>query len=162
MAKSRKIGIIVYSGTGNTYLVAEKLKEKLDNMGNATSLERLVVTGGYNPNTQSGPVRFENTPDLSGFDAVVFAGPVQAFSLSPVMSSYLSRVTGLKGKTTALLTTEAFPYSWLGGAQAIAKMKKLCLGKGAHVTGFGIVNWMRKDRLQRMATTVEKLAAAIG
>ncbi len=41
-----KIGIIVYSQTGNTFSVAEKLKAKLTAAGHNVNIERLTTVGG--------------------------------------------------------------------------------------------------------------------
>lgn len=40
----------------------------------------------------------KSAPDVSGYDAVIFASPVQAFSLAPVMKLYLSKLPSLAGK----------------------------------------------------------------
>ena len=39
------IGIILYSETGNTYSVSQKLKEKLVKAGHSVNMERLKVIG---------------------------------------------------------------------------------------------------------------------
>jgi len=150
------IGMIVYSQTGNTHSVAVKLEEKLTAAGHSVNLERLQVVGGYESGTKD--IQFETLPDVGQYDALVLGSPVEAFSLSPVMASYLKQVASLQNKKVAFLVTEAFPYPWLGGNRAVRQMKRACESKGATVCGSGIVNWMKKRRDQQIVEVVDRLS----
>jgi len=152
------IGIIIYSQTGNTRSVAQRVCEKLAAAGHRATLEEIKVSGAVHPGSKS--FRFDACPDPGRYDAVVFGAQVMAFSLSPVMNGYLCQVASLQGKKAALLVTEAFPYAWMGGTRAINRMRKLCASKGAIVRGAAIVNWMNKKRPAMIADAVEKLGAA--
>jgi flavodoxin len=151
-----KIGIIVYSRTGNTQSVAEKLKEKLAAGGHSVEIARVVPEDGVQP-VQRNPA-LKTRPAVDAYEALVFGSPVQAFSLAQVTDSYLSQLDSLAGKKVALLVTEALPYPWMGGNRAVSRMKKLAASKGAEVLGFGIVNWSRRDREQRISRVVDDLA----
>ena len=150
------IGMIVYSQTGNTHSVAVKLEEKLSAAGHSVNLERLQVVGGYEQGAKD--IQFETLPDLGRYDALVFGSPVQAFSLAPVMASYLKQVGSLQNKRVAFLVTQAFPYPWLGGNRAVRHMKRACVSKGATVCGSGIVNWMKSRRDQQIVEVVDRLS----
>ena len=150
------IGMIVYSQTGNTHSVAVKLEEKLSAAGHSVNLERLQVVGGYEQGAKD--IQFETLPDLGRYDALVFGSPVQAFSLAPVMDSYLKQVGSLQNKRVAFLVTQAFPYPWLGGNRAVRHMKRACVSKGATVCGSGIVNWMKSRRDQQIVEVVDRLS----
>jgi len=150
------IGIIVYSQTGNTLSVAEKLKEKLAAAGHTASLEKVTVAGGRKPGDKS--FQLEAQPDPGSYDAVVFGSAVEAFSLSPVLSAYLKKVGSLQGKKVACLVTQAFPYPWMGGNRAIRQMRKLCQSKGAAVSGSGIVNWAKWRREKTTAKAVARFS----
>ncbi len=150
------IGIIVFSGTGNTLSVAQKLKEKLSSIGHTAVLEQIKVSG-YNPR-KIGNFQFTDVPDAGRYDAIVFTAPVQAFSLSPVMKKYFERSGSLKGKKAACLVTQYFPFSWMGGRQAIGWMKNFCVSKGIEVLGTGIVNWSKKDRDHQIVEVVDRLS----
>ena len=150
------IGMIIHSQTGNTHSVALKLKEKLSAAGHAVNLARLKVVGGYKPGTKD--VRFETLPNAGQYDALVFGAPVEAFSLSPVMASYLKQIASLQNKKVAFLVTQAFPYPWLGGNRAIRQMKKICESKGATVCGSGVVNWMNPRRDQQITEVTDRLS----
>lgn len=153
-----KIGIIVHSHTGNTYSVVERLREKLKASGHVVNVERLVLVGGEPTNIKDmAKIRLETLPDLSKYDALVFAGPVRGASISPVLSFYLAQISSLKSKKVACLVTEAFPYPWMGGNQTIAKMKKICESKDGVVCGTGIVNWMGRNREKKIENVVEDL-----
>jgi len=150
------IGIIVYSQTGNTLSVAEKLREKLTAAGHTASLEKVTVAGGRKPGDKS--FQLETKPDPETYEAVVFGSAVEAFSLSPVLTAYLKQVGSLEGKKVACLVTQFFPYPWMGGNRAIRQMRKLCQSKGATVAGSGVVNWAKFRRDKTTAKAVDRLS----
>ena len=153
-----KIGIIIYSHTGNTYSVALKLKNKLSAAGHSVNMERLKITGEYQPGMKN--FQIKTKPKLDTYDALVFGSPVMAFSLNPVMKSYLPQIASLQNKKVALLVTEFFPYKWMGGNRAVGKMTKICQSKGAEVCGSGVVNWAgARRREKKIKEVVEKLSS---
>jgi NAD(P)H dehydrogenase (quinone) len=149
-----KIGILVYSQTGNTFSVAQKLKEKLVAAGHAVNIERLTTVGGV---TDANKAKIEKLPDLSGYDALVFAGPVQAFSLSRVMAAYMNQLPPLNNKKAVLFVTKGLPLAWTGGSRAIAALKKGVETRGGKVCATGIIVW-NKGRDRQIADVVEKLS----
>ena len=151
-----KIGIIVYSQTGNTLSVATKLKENLSAAGHSATLDEVRVAGERKPGVRK--FRLEKLPYVEPYDVLVFGAAVEAFSLSAVMRSYLERIASLKDKKVACLVTQALPYPWLGGNHAVRQMRRLCESKGATVCGSGIVNWMRSRRDERIAAVVDRLS----
>jgi len=150
------IGIILYSETGNTYSVSQKLKEKIIKAGHSVNIERLKVIGKVHPSTKD--VKFESLPDIEPYDALVFGSPVQAFSLSSAMTAYLSQIKSLLDKKVAFLVTQFFPFPWLGGNRTIGQMKKICESKGATICGAAVVNWSKPSREKQIAEMVEKLS----
>src|SRR4030042_4883233 len=117
-----KIGIIVFSKTGNTYSVANKLMEKLLQKKHSVKVERLEPKGEVHPGIKN--VELKNTPDIKGFDIVILASPVWAFSLSPVLKTYMNMLPSLENKKVICFVTMAFPFAFLGGNNAIAQMIK--------------------------------------
>ena len=150
-----KIGIIVYSQTGNTLSVATKLAESLSAAGHSAVLEQVKVVGERKPGTKD--FKLETLPSVDPYDVLVFGSAVEAFSLSPVMRGYLGQIASLQKKRVACLVTQAFPYPWLGGNRAVRQMRRLCESKGATVCGSGVVNWMRSRREERIAGVVDRL-----
>jgi len=151
-----KIGIIVYSQTGNTLSVATKLKESLSAAGHSPILEQVKVAGGRKPGARD--FKLETLPRAEPYDVLLFGAAVQGFALSPVMTSYLERIPSLKDKKVACLITQGFPYPWLGGNRAVRQMRRICESKGATVSGSGVVNWMGSRREERIAEVVDRLA----
>ncbi len=154
-----KIGIIVHSNSGNTYSVAEKLKNKLVADGHSVDLKKIEPVGGENTNEANiSKITFDHQPNVSGYDAIVFCAPVRAFSISPVLSSYLAKITTLKNQKVDLFVTQSFPYPWMGGKHAISQMKSICEQKGAIVGTTGIVNWKNKRREIMIDDIIDKLS----
>lgn len=154
-----KIGIVVYSQTGNTYSVAQRLAEKLASKGHDARIERIKPLG-TDP-ASKGPIRFEALPDLSEFDRVIFASPVQAFSLAPVMKAYLTQIGSIKDKKAACFVTQQFKNPWMGGNSAVKTMQKLCAEKGGHIADTGVVNWSNPRREEMIIDVVERLSSAL-
>jgi len=150
------IGVILYSQTGNTYSVSLKLKEKLITAGYSVDIERLKIVGEVRSGIKG--IKFEKLPDAEPYDALVFGSPVQAFSLSSVMASYLTQIASLQDKKVAFLVTQFFPFPWMGGNRTVGQMKKICESKGAVVCGAEIVNWSNPSREKRITEVVEKLS----
>ncbi len=153
-----KIGIIVHSQTGNTYSVAEKFKERLVAAGHSANIERIAPAGG----DQERPVRLAKLPDLSGYDAFVFAAPVQAFSLSAVMGAYLKQLPDIKGKKAVCFVTKGLSFKWMGGKQAVSQIKKGVEAKGGTIVDSGMIHWGSKSREQDIAEMVDRLSKAFG
>ncbi|MFA9380701.1 MAG: flavodoxin family protein, partial [Acetanaerobacterium sp.] len=109
------IGIIVYSQTGNTFSVAQKLALRLSDAGHTASIIA-VETAGEVPPAQRPTLK--EIPDVSGYDAVVFGSPVHAFSLSPAMTVCMEQIASLSGKRTGLFVTQQLPFAWMGGNRA--------------------------------------------
>ena len=149
------IGIILYSQTGNTLSVAQKLQEKLAAAGHTVTLEQIEVVGEAAPGQA---VQFKTAPDAAPYEALVLGGPVQAFSLNPVTQEYLKQCAPLQGKSVVCLVTQAFPFPWLGGNRAVHQIRRLCEAKGATVRGSGIVNWMKKSRDEQIVEVTDKLS----
>lgn len=154
------IGIIYYSQTGNTRSVAEKLQQRIASAGHTAALEEITISGS----TPAQPGKFElkNIPSPSGYDAVIFGAPVQAFSLNPVMKAYMEQLPDMTGKKTACFVTKQIPILWTGGTGAIARMKNACESRGAKVAGTGIVVWAGKKREQSIKRCVEEISAFFG
>lgn len=152
-----KIGIIVHSHTGNTLSVAEKLKEKFLSAGHSVSLHRVSAHNPEETNVQK--IQLNERPEIRSYDVLLFGAPVNAFSLSPVMQSYLSAIESLKSKKVACFMTQSFPFPWMGGNRSLKQMTDICQSKGAHPYEIGIVNWTKMPKLEkRINTVVEKLS----
>ncbi len=152
------IGIFVYSKTGHTLLVAEKLQVVLLQKGHMVALQSVHASneGEMDP----AKVLLSNPPSTEGYDLVVFAGPVNGGRLAIVMEAFLHNLPSLQGKLLAGFVTQAFPFPSLGGNQTIAGMERLLQAKGGRLSATGIVNWMFPGKRNALiAQTIEKIAA---
>ena len=149
------VGIIIFSRTGNTLSVAEKIRDACLAQGHTAVIKR--VNAENEDSNSRLPVQLKNTPDPLRFDAVVFGAPVQGFSLSPIMKAYLAQLPQFKGKKVACFVTQHLPKPWMGGNQAIGQMRNLCQSRGADIFMTGIVNWTSKSREDQIAGVVSKL-----
>jgi len=157
--ETMKIGMIVYSQTGNTLGVAEKVRDELVKKGHEVVIERVLTEGG-DPK-DSAPIRLTAAPDPNGYDAVVFASPVQAFSLAQGMKLYFQQRSKIDASRVCCFVTQHFPKPWMGGNHAIRQMREYCRAAGATVTGTGVVNWTNKSRDAQMETVVRTLTSAL-
>lgn len=153
-----KIGIIVYSKTGNTLSVAERIRETLTENGHSVTLER------FNAETlpqSSTPVRLTATPDPNGYDALILGAPVQAFSLDPAMSMYLAQTGEIKLVPTLCFVTQHLKKTWMGGNHAMKQLLALLRKNGISAASMGIVNWSSENREAQIAMIVQHCADAL-
>lgn len=153
-----KIGLIVYSQSGNTLQVAQKLKAALIAAGHDATLENVAVAPS-NPKDMAPPV-LVNAPDPTGYDMLYFGSPVQAFSLAAAMAAYLSQLPTLGGKRVACFVTQSLPYAWMGGNRALRQMAAAVAQKGGEALPVGIVHWSSRARAAQIDALVNELAAA--
>jgi flavodoxin len=155
-----KIGIIVYSNTGNTLGVANRMKEKLLAEGHAVTLER-VIAANSNPSPTE-QIKLTSIPDVSPYDVVIFGSPVQGLSLAPVMKTYMSQLPPLKGRKAGFFVTQQFPFPWMGGNHAIRQAQQICKGKGADLYAAGDVNWSSKKREDLIRSVITNTVSYVG
>ncbi len=151
-----KIGIILHSHTGNTLSVGERLKDSLLAKGHSVQLER-VIAENEDPQAK-GAIRLKNVPDISVYDYVIFGAPVRAFSLSPVMTAYLSQLQLMNGKKIACYVTQHFSKPWMGGSRALKQMGSIISQKGGMVIDTGDVNWTNKIREEQIKDVLKRLS----
>jgi menaquinone-dependent protoporphyrinogen IX oxidase len=157
------IGIIVYSQTGNTLTVAQRMKETLEAAGHTAEIRPVTVEAVGNPNPTS-PVTLKDAPGFAGLDAVIFGAPVQAFSLCRAMTQYLKQIPDIKTLPVACYVLQGLPKKWMGGNRAYRTLRKLCLAKGADPIRIGHVHWGAKERDKQIADTISgalKFAATV-
>jgi flavodoxin len=153
-----KIGIIVHSKTGHTLSVAERLKEKLTAAGHPAGIERITPVDENERRLEN--VKFERPPDLSQYEAFVFAAPVHAFSVSRAMEAYIGRLPALNGKKAACFVTKSLPFKWTGGNKAISVMKNGIEAKGGKVVATDIICWGGAGREKEISELLEKFCKA--
>ena len=143
-----KIGIVVYSQTGNTLSVAQKLYDRNTTCGNQVSI--LKVTAFNEQEGELSKIGLKDIPDIENFDALIFGSPVHGFSLAPVMMAYLLQLPTLSDKKVACFVTQGLPKAWMGGNRSLKQMVDICTKKGAKIESKGIVNWPKPEKRAEM------------
>ncbi|HNX14116.1 MAG TPA: flavodoxin [Oscillospiraceae bacterium] len=138
------IGIFVYSQTGNTLSVAQKLEGTLRSIGHMVAIKNVKAVDDHPSSDASRKV--ETPPDISNFDTVIFAAPVQAFSLARPMKVFLAQIASLSGKKVYGFVTQGLKKPWLGGNRAIREITAACNLKGAELLASGIICWNSDTR----------------
>jgi len=153
------VGIIIYSQTGNTLSVAEKLRDAMIKAGHAVTIDPVALV---EPRSREHPeFALAQAPDPAPYDVVVLASYVEAFSLNPVMTRAMQEIGSLESKRVLGLITQAFPYRWMGGNRALKQMAKAARAKGGEIETSAVVNWMNKAREQQIVQAVETLSGAL-
>ncbi|MDA3931893.1 MAG: flavodoxin [Tenericutes bacterium] len=139
-----KKAIIYYSKTGNTESVVKKFE----------NVDLLEVKSESNDPYQK-KVNLTETPDIKGYEHIIFASPVHAFQNCRVMQAYLNQLEDLKGITIDTFVTHQFRFSWLGGLQALKQMRKTIESKGGEVRYHKSINWKSHKREQDIQEMIE-------
>jgi flavodoxin len=151
-----KIGIIVYSQSGHTLAVSERLQEALSAAGHSVDLERLEAVEPAAMGATD--LSLKTRPSIDGYEALVLGTGVRGGLPAPPMAAYLEQLPSLEGVRVACLATGFFPAQW-GRNQTLAKMAEICASRGATVCGSGSVRWPSLRRKRRIAEVVSELAA---
>jgi flavodoxin len=151
-----KIGVIVYSQSGHTLRVARALETALSEAGHDVTLEPIEPVGLTKPGLTDIPL--QATPELAGYDALVFGTPTWGGAMASPMATYLAQLDTLADKPVACLVTGIFPADW-GRNQNLAQMKETLEGLDATVVGTGSVGWLSFRRKRQIAETVAQLSS---
>jgi NAD(P)H dehydrogenase (quinone) len=152
-----KTAVVVFSQTGNTKSVAEKLKTKLEAEGHEVKIEDIIPKGETHPGIKN--IEFERAPQLKEYEGLIFASPVQAFSAASAMRFYLAQLEdgALEGKKTACLLTKHLPGKWTGGTRAVRQIGRLLRTKGSQLSHSEIIVWSGKKREEKIWEALENL-----
>ena len=153
-----KVGIIVYSKTGNTFAVAEKIRNALQTIGVEVTLERFMAETSEGSNR---PIGLTYKPLCSGFDALIFGAPVQAFSLDPAMKMYFNEIFDLDKVPTGFFITEHLKKAWMGGNQATRQLTTLLKQRGIIPINLGLVNWSSERKESQIDLIIQSCVKMI-
>ena len=138
-----KIAVVIYSYTGNSFSIGQKIVHFLQLHNHQAKLIRVNVTDDQPSKTD---VQFGEIESIEPFDTIIFGSPVRAFSLAPAMVKYLQQIDSLSGKSVSCFVTKQLTFSWTGGTSALKKMVSLCKEKGADINKTGIIQWSSRNR----------------
>ncbi len=152
-----KIGIILYSCSGNTLSVGEGLKQVLLNKGYEVRLERIKAID-EDPKSRNS-IQLSEIPDVTRYDEIILGAPVRAFSLNPIMKVYLRNLPDLHGKKISCFVTEHFSYAWMGGNHALKQIKRMVHDKNGNITNIGVVNWSNTMRETQINDIIRRFSS---
>lgn len=129
-----KICIIYYSKSGNTKLIAEKIKTSLENEQCQVDLIEIepvkhpgFLKAGYSAVKQKAMPIKNTTTDLSQYDRLIFGSPLWAGNPAPYIKSFIAVATGLEGKTCNFyLTCAGDPERQPGGFDVLRENLQIC------------------------------------
>jgi flavodoxin len=138
-----KIGIIYYSITGNTRLVAQKLFNSFVIKNLDVQLLEIKTTSN---DTKQTHVEFVEKPAVVDFDTLIIGSPVHGFMPSVAVKQYLEELDDLSNKKVILFVTHYFPFAWMGGNSSLKNMERLVLRKNGLVVQKFSINWTSRKR----------------
>lgn len=142
-----KVGIFVYSQTNNTLGVAVRLQDKLSKTGNEVVLNKLEFDKKKND--------IVNMPEISGYDLLIFASPVQAFTLAVPMKKFLKKIEKMEKQRVVFFITQGLKRAFFGGNRAISILEKKITSKGGEPFGLGIIHWGSEDRETQIKNLID-------
>ncbi len=131
------IGVIYYSVTGMTEEFASRIANGL--IKEKHHVELIKIKTNIEVTGPGRKFNVLNAVDCSGFDFVLFGGPVWAFSACPVVLESIRISKGLSGKKFIPFATMGFPFIFLGGKHAIDQTGRVAKEMGAEVVQNGVV-----------------------
>jgi menaquinone-dependent protoporphyrinogen IX oxidase len=150
-----EIGVVVYSHTGHTAKLAERLVPRLEALGWGVTVLPLAPAAEFSMNVERTPLA--SLPEIAPFDVVVVGTPVHGGRMSAPVRTFLGQSPLLAGKPVAFLLTHFFPRQW-GAVQTIDEMAVLCDDAGATVLDSADVAWLGLGRRRRMDRAAADLA----
>ncbi|HPJ01698.1 MAG TPA: flavodoxin [Candidatus Limiplasma sp.] len=150
------IGIILYSETGNTLAVAQRVADTLQAAGHTAEIRQVTI---LSRDKADAPVVLKTAPTVEGFDLLIFAAPVQAFSLCRAMTQYLKQLKTVPSVPIGCYVTQGLPKKWMGGNRAYNTMRSLLMSHGAmEPVRLGHVHWKSSEREEQIAQLVSATA----
>jgi len=147
-----KVTIILYSETRNTFSVVEKLQSKFKKDGHLVDIIELKV---YDIKKNK---KLLSHPDITPCDLLIFASPVQAFSVAVPMQEYMKNMNIPLNQKVNLLITQHFKKRWLGGNRALKQMRKYLSRFQANIEKEVDIHWSRNDRKTQIEAAVKELS----
>lgn len=153
-----KIGIIVYSRSGHTELVADRISEKLSDAGHDVEIKRLEPLEPVKVSVRQAVLK--SIPAIRGYDILIIGSPVQGGAPAAPVLEFLNRVPSMKEKRTVIFATHFFRREW-GAVQSLAILKDLCESKGARILSLEDIRWFAFDRNQEIDWLGDRISSLI-
>lgn len=143
-----KLGIIVYSESGHTLSVVNKIEESL--IQNHVEVKKMIL----NFTVEKGTRMLVQPPKLESCEAYIIASPIQGFQLAKPMSDYLVQNPLPKDAKIGILLTEYFKVMFLGGNYSL-KQAKATIDVSSHkLVVEKVIHWSSKKREEQIKEAV--------
>lgn len=152
------VGIIIHSETGNTLSVGERIRDALIINGHEVNIERFSLTNEKPEEYGTGSI---GNVHLAKYDRLIVGAPVNGFSLSKAMQSYVSQLPNQAGLKTCCFVTQYFPKPWMGGNRAVQQFVQLCSAKSLSIQQTGVINWSAKSRKNQIKKLIDKITESM-
>ncbi|MDR3048468.1 MAG: hypothetical protein LBV16_01285 [Elusimicrobiota bacterium] len=155
--KFKKSLIAYYSFSGNTAIMAEKIKEIVD--GDLFEIKHLKKPSLLSLYINAGKKKFFNVkakidldplPDISAYDSIFIGAPVYAWTIPDILASFLSS-NDFKGKKTISFATYG------GGAGKFFDDFKKTIKNASVIDGIAIKNVKASDFAQKINLWLESI-----
>jgi flavodoxin len=154
------IGIFIHSQSGHSSTFGMAVTRKLREKGHEVDIGLMKPAGRVHPRQKR--VEFhDDSPDMSSYDAVVFGGPVWAFTASPVVVSFIKEIPDLKGKKALCFTTSGFPTAISGAKGGLKTLSTLLEEIGATVLEGEPLFWGLWCGAKKMDAAAERICGRL-
>lgn len=145
------IAIVYFSLTGHTKTFVNHLAVAYK--GNIEVFE-LEPREKFNSSEIKAPLN--SIPDVSPFDTVLLASPVNGGRMSAPMMSFLEDTKNFSGKKIILLATHFFPAKW-GCDQMFQQIQSMVESRGGIITATSEICWTSLFRKKEISDRVQRL-----
>lgn len=150
----KRIKMILFSQTGNTMRVGERIAEKLTSAGFQVDIARLEPKERLN--FKADVASTKEIPSVDGYDVILLGTPVHGGRMSAPMRYFLEQTPSLQKIPYILFLTHFFRRGW-GVIQTIQELRKLCDGKGGKFLHATDVQWFSLFRKQAILQAAEEI-----
>ena len=153
-----KIGIVVYSQTGHILSIAESLKELLNHKGHEAVIDRIEIAPPFDEERAVlANATLSHIPNTDDYEGIIFASPVQGFSLARIMPPYFSHVGSLNDKRIAHFIAHHLP-PFFGGNKGSKHLSRLIRNKEGESLGNFKVKWSDENKDETISIGIVKLS----
>lgn len=147
-----KVNMVLYSHTGHTMRVGERISQVLHSNGIEVLINRLETVERLN--FQALSVRTKEIPLIEGYDVIILGTPVHGGRMSAPLRFFIDETPSFENIPFIVFATHLFRRGW-GGTQTIQSVRKLCEGKGGIFLGAADVKWLSFFRGQEITRAVD-------
>jgi len=154
------VAIVIYSKTGMTFKIAQKISLLLTDSKINCDIIRLQTKDELRPRLKT--VSILTKANLDSYDTVIFGTPVWAFTAAPVVPAFLKNKPELKGKKVLNYITMGLPFKFMGGNSTQTLIDSLTSACGATVINKGgIINQPSMHNTEKTNAFVKSLVDKI-